>query len=136
MRLEIENQLDPAYPRQAFILLMGRIMGKTYQSIALQYQSEKMGFSPPLLTESDRKLQVCAFQQMLSFLNECENRINIVDPAIIKSDLLVAWSNELKLIEANNEDEHQEPVALVNELERYFTQRFTYDRFKLLKSKL
>lgn len=120
----IQHQFDSHDYHDAYILQQGLILGQAFQSIALQYQSEKMGFSPPLLNDFERKLQICAFQQLLGFLNECEHCLDVLDPAQIKGDLLMALSKDLQLIETSNEDEHSLSVAIVNELETYFQGRF------------
>jgi hypothetical protein len=121
---QAQSQFDILHFRQAHIVQQGLLLGKAFQNVGLQYQSEKMGFSPPLLTGFERKLQACAYQQLLAFLDECEQRIDVLDPAQIKSDLLIAWSKDLELIEAMNENEHSPSYAIVNELECYFNSRF------------
>lgn len=124
-RHQIKKQLDEAHSQSDFLLQQGFLLSEAIQCVGLQYQSEKMGFCPPLLNDFSRKLQACAFQQLLTFLDECdEQRLDVLDPAQIKSDLLVAWSKDLQLLEANHEDEQALPIAIVNELERYFNARF------------
>lgn len=121
---QAQKRLDCSQSRHAYILEQGLLLGKAFQSVALQYQSEKIGFSPPFLNDFERKLQTCAFQQLLAFLDECEHCLDNLDPAQIKSDLLIAWSKDLQLFEMSSEDDHMLPLAIVNELERYFTSRF------------
>lgn len=132
---QAQKQLDCSQSLHAYILEQGLLLSKAFQSVGLQYQSEKMGFSPPLLNDFERKLQACAFQQLLAFLDECEQRIDSVDPAQIKSDLLIAWSKDLHFLESNNEEDHALSLAIVNELERYFTSRF-YNQINNVKSRL
>ncbi len=122
---KIQEQFDSTHVRHAYMMQQGLVLGQAFRSIGLQYQSEKMGFSPPLLNDFERKLQVCAFQQLLAFLNECEHRLDIKDSDQIKSDLLAAWSQDLNLLEGINKEENRTlPWLIVNELEVYFTSRF------------
>jgi hypothetical protein len=121
---QVRKQLDLTQPRHAYIWQRGLLLGGAFRSIALQYQSEKMGFSPPLLNDFERKLQICAFQQLIAFLDECEHRIEVLDPAQMKGDLLIAWSKDLQVLETSHEVEYAMPLTIVNELERYFTARF------------
>jgi hypothetical protein len=124
-RDQAKERLDPNNSRHAYILQQGILLGKTFQSIGLQYQSEKMRFSPPLLNDFERRLQACAFQQLLSFMDECEQRLDVVDPDQIKEDLVNAWSTDLKFfVVANIEEEACLPIALIDELEVYFNSRF------------
>lgn len=120
----VQTQFDPANIREAYILQQGLILNEAFQKVTLQYQSEKMEFSPPPLSDFHRKLQMCAFQQLLTFLDECEHRIEVLDPAQIKSELLVALTKDLQVIESSQEDEHSLPVIIVNEIEHYFDGRF------------
>lgn len=121
---QAQGRFDTFHFRQAHIVQQGRLLGKAFEAVGLQYQSEKMGFSPPLLDSFERKLQACAFQQLLTFLDNCEHRIDLLDPAQIKSDLLIASSKDLELIEASTENEHHLSFQIVNELECYFNSRF------------
>ena len=124
-RQNAQEYLDPVNSRHAYILQQGLLLGQAFQSIGLQYQSEKMGFSPPLLNDFERKLQACAFQQLLAFMGECENRMEILDRNQIKNDLLTAWSKDLQLLQgATAEEDHSLSVALIDELEVYFNSRF------------
>lgn len=101
--------------------LQGNLLGNAFQAIALQYLSEKMGFSPPLLSDFERKLQFCAFHQLLSFLEESKN----LDSNQIKEQMINAWKRELKIIQSPSIDEENSlPLKIVNELEFYFNSRF------------
>lgn len=117
--------LDPQDVREAFIEEQGNLLGSAFQAIALQYLSEKMVFPPPLLSDFERKLQVCAFQQLHAFLDECENRLDIIDPKQIEEELLALWTKDLRLIQSSNVDEEDQiAVALADELEVYFNSRY------------
>lgn len=127
---KIQEQFDSGHVHHAYIMQQGLLLGRAWQSIGLQYQSEKMGFSPPLLNDFERKLQACAFQQSLAFLDECEHCLDVMDSAQIKSELLAAWSRDLNLLEGvSKEDNRASPWAIVNELEIYFNSRFYSRRF-------
>jgi hypothetical protein len=124
-RLKAQERLDRANGQHAYVLQQGILLGKAFQAVGLQYQSEKMGFSPPLLNDGERKLQACAFQQLLQFMDECEHQLDIQDPEHIKHHLLEACSKDLQLLlGATVEESHSLPVAIINELEFYFNSRF------------
>ncbi|MFI0435913.1 MAG: hypothetical protein ACH350_09370 [Parachlamydiaceae bacterium] len=118
------KECDLSDLRQLHIVEQGPLLSQAFRSVGLQYQSEKMGFSPPLLNRFERKLQACAFQQLIAFLNECEERLDILDPVQIKSELLLAFSRDLQLIEAGNEHADLSSFEIVNELQYYFNSRF------------
>jgi len=131
LRLEEHRQqsiqgLDPIHPDHSYFFHQGLLLGKPFQAIGLQYQSEKMGFSPPFLNDFERRLQACAFQQLLAFLDECEHRLEGgLDPVQIKSDLLTALSKDIELLDMTAKEEDDSlPIAIVNELEVYFNSRF------------
>lgn len=119
------SSLNPDNIRHAFILQQGSLLGTAFQAIGLQYQSEKMGFAPPLLSDFERKLQICAFQQLISFLEECECNLEKTDPEEMKDELLKMYSRDLDLIQsANFEEEDHLAVVLADELEVYFNSRY------------
>lgn len=118
------TELDLNNVDHQFIYYTGLKLGKDFQAIALQYQSEKMGFSPPLLNDFQRRIQACAFQQLISFLNECENRLNILDPDEIKNELVEVWNKDLQILQSNKENSNQLVFLIVDELEFYFNSRF------------
>lgn len=66
------NSLNMREPAEAFIALLGPILGQASQSIILQYLSEKMGFSSLILTDFEQKVQACAFQEHSTFLSEMD----------------------------------------------------------------
>ncbi len=124
-RLQAREALTLGNWHHAYLMQQGNLLGKAFQSIGLQYQSEKMGFSPPLLNDFERKLQACAFQQLLEFMDECENRLGIQDTNQMKDHLAASWMRDLQLLSNSNvEEENSLPVAIINELEVYFNSRF------------
>ena len=117
--------LDQTLPQHAYMIAQGEVLGRAFQSIGLQYQSEKMGFCPPLLNEFERQLQLCAFRQLLNFMEECENLSDVSEPSQIKKDLLDSWTQDLKIFQTPSiEKEHHLLFAIVDELEVYFNSRF------------
>lgn len=117
--------LDPSNCRHAFILQQALLLEKAFRSIALQYQSEKMGFSPPLLNDFERKLQACAFQQLITFLDECDVECEIPDTHQIKKDLFNAWTKDLQiLLSPATEEISSLSFSIIDELEVYFNSRF------------
>lgn len=123
-QIEQEN-LNSSEPHYAFLNQQGGVLGQAFQTIGLQYQSEKMGFSPPLLSDFERKLQLCAFQQLLSFIEECENKLDINEPDLIKQQLLEGWTKELEVLYSSSIEEKQSlSLAIIEELENYFNSRF------------
>jgi hypothetical protein len=118
-------RLDPSSTQQAYIMQQGGLVGKAFQSIALQYQSEKIGFAPPFLSDFERKLQVCAFQQLLVFMEDCERGLDTIDSAEVQSDLFAKWSKDLHILQSPHiEEENLLSLSLANELEVYFNSRF------------
>jgi hypothetical protein len=107
-----------------YLWIMGTILGQAAQSIILQYMSEKMGFAPPMLSDFERKIQICAFQQLLSFLDKIEKEPTPDTDEQAKDQLIGKLQADLNLF-------NQEPdlltglsVDLANELEVYFNSRF------------
>lgn len=117
------EQFKPATPCLAYVLQRGTLLARSFQSIGLQYLSEKIGFSPPLLNSFERRLQQCAFQQLITFLEECESQLQITDSEQIKQHLLHAWSNDLEILKGSSAG-HSLSLAIVDELDCYFNSRF------------
>lgn len=119
-----KEHLDPHNPQHAYLIQQGPLVGQAFQAIGLQYQSEKMGFAPPLLNDFERKLQACAFQQLLTFLGECEQQLDNLDPDQMQQRLLMAWSKDLQLLQTVNLEESEPSLAaLIKELAHYFHSR-------------
>ncbi len=121
-----EGQFNLSHYHHNHIIDQGLLLGGAFQAIALQYQSEKIGFSPPLLNGFERKLQACAFQQISAFLYECENMLEQSNSAMIRQQLLLSYANDLSLIQRAEEIESPY-YAMVDELEYYFNSRFYQD---------
>ncbi len=124
-RLKASERLDVTNIRHAYILQQGALLGKAFQVIVLQYQSEKMRFRPSLFNDFERRLQTCAFNQILSFMDECDNHLDTRNACEIKSDLLARWDKDLQLLQnSHTEEDHAAALSLVDELEFYFNSRF------------
>ncbi len=131
-RLALFKIFDSNDVVSAYIAQQGMILGNLFQSIGLQYLSEKMGFRPLMLSDLQRKLQACAFRQLIVFLNECEHEIDETDHLKIKFEMENSWHADLQLIgaeileeETNLPESSKQALAIVNEMEKYFFSRFT-----------
>ncbi len=84
-----------------------------------------MGFSPPLLSDFERKLQAVAFQQLLTFVTHVESGLDVGSLDKIKQELLRDWSRDVDLLSmATIEEDRLLPSKIVDELEMYFNSRF------------
>jgi hypothetical protein len=123
------QNLDHSKPAHAYLLLQGPLLGKAYQSIGLQYLSEKMGFPPPLIGDFERKLQICAYKQLLTFMDDCEaEKHHIIDPDQIKNDLLIRWESDLQTLQTELDEEKSIAESIVDELEVYYNTRYYVNR--------
>lgn len=111
-----------------YIHTMGPLLGKATQGIPLQYLSEKIGFAPPMLNDSERKIQMCAFNQLITFLDELENPLNDQSD-LIKNDLTNKYKQDIEILSCSTiEDFDNLSSRLTNELEIYFNSRFYTQR--------
>lgn len=120
------KSLDPDKAADKYILLVGNILGTAGDSIFLQYMSEKIGFPPPMLNEFEGKLQACAFQQLLTFLDEIEKPHEIETTVQVKESIEAKMRacTEIFLADTLERD-------LITDLEVYFNSRF-YEAVKKL----
>lgn len=127
-REELLAALDPSRPLDAYIHLMGNILGESSQSAILQYFSEKIGFAPPMLNEFEQKIQACAFHQLIAFLDEFnENQFHTLETA--KEKMIQLFHAEIHLFNVETIDDlNQLSAQIVQELEVYFPSRF-YQRY-------
>ncbi|WP_068468668.1 hypothetical protein [Candidatus Protochlamydia phocaeensis] len=117
--------LDSDHPMTSYLRVMGPLLGDSSQSIILQYLSEKIGFAPPMLNDFERKIQVCAFQQLLFFLGQFEDSKEIWTREEIKGDLLKKYEMDIKIFACSSVEElNIFSSDLTNELEVYFNSRF------------
>lgn len=117
--LNLENPLD------AYIHYMGKIVGAASQKIILQYFSEKIGFAPPVLDDFEQKIQACAFQQLVEFINQFEQEMELASPIQIQEGMKSHYKKDIALFKMESIEElNQMPAKIVQELEVYFTSRF------------
>jgi hypothetical protein len=115
--------LEPANFSTPYLQLMGSVLGKASQAITLQYFSEKIGFPPPMLNDFERKIQMCAFQQLITFLDEMEEECE--DEDRIKQGLNQKFKKDIQIFESSTiEDLEGHALNLTNGLEVYFNSRF------------
>lgn len=126
-------------PIDAYIHLMGSIIGNASQRIILQYFSEKIGFAPPMLDDFEQKIQACAFQQLIEFIDEFEADVEIVSKLKVKEEMILLYQKDINLFQLECIEElDQIPAKIVQELEVYFPTRFfaRYPRKSYLPSTL
>lgn len=117
-----EASLDLQQIQHQWIAMMGSILGRSSQSIVLQYFSEKIGFAPPMLTDFERKLQISAFEQQIRFL---ENLDKDLCEQTIKEDVEKNYIKQLKIVKSESIDELDGlPTRIVINLEQYFNSRY------------
>lgn len=116
--------LDPANFSTPYLKLMGSVLGKASQAITLQYFSEKIGFPPPMLNDFERKIQMCAFQQLITFLDEMEEAFEEKEERT-KERLEQKFEKDIQIFNSSTiEDLEDHALNLTNELEVYFNSRF------------
>jgi hypothetical protein len=71
-RKEALAALELMPPLKSFISIMADILGQAGQAVTLQYMSEKIGFAPVKLSRFEQSIQMYAFKQLLSFLDEMQ----------------------------------------------------------------
>lgn len=104
-----------------YIQAVGQLIGPAAHSIILQYMSEKIGFAPPMLNDFERKLQICAFQQLLSFLEIMEKEQ--VEES--QNQLVNKLTSSITILRTPNLEQLNTLTAdIVRELEGYFNLRF------------
>jgi hypothetical protein len=104
----------------SYLKLIGFSIGKASQNILLQYFSEKIGYAPPMLNDCERRIQICAFDQLLTFLEEMEKPF---DTQIDYQQFLIQkFKTDLILLSSSEECRGE---SLVNELEIYFNSRYS-----------
>lgn len=116
-------KLDPQQVEDAFVLMQGELLGKAYQPVGLQYLSKKIGFTPPLLNDFEKKLQISAFSQLLTFIDHSTVDLKAENSEKIKEDLLNHWKQDLQIIEGkmpSNDEKFQKIFLVIEELQSYF----------------
>lgn len=116
------EHLDEKNSEDLFVLAQGSLLGEVFERIVLQYQSEKMGFAPPMLGDFERKLQAIAFHQLIQFFEEVE-KMKFSTPSVSCETLKNQWDRLLSFF-CEEEENAILPFFVVDELEVYFNSRF------------
>lgn len=109
-----------------YLYQMGQVLSPAIQTIILKSMSEKIGFNPPFLNDFEQKLQICAYQQLLSFLDQMEHPEE-VDKEKIEKQLYTKIANDIKIFKNQDSDANllnSIPHQIFDELETYFNHRF------------
>lgn len=117
---EIKLKLDSAGPQEqvklGFICSMGSLIGQASLKIILQYLSEDLIFSPPVLSLFEQRLQAAAYAHAADFQRELLQG-NINQEEIYASIKRLLQEDILRF--------QQDQFPLVNELAAYFQQRYS-----------
>jgi len=116
--------LDLTNPVDAYVNLMGKALSFGSSKIVLQYFSEKIGFVPPVLDDYQQKIQVCAFLQLTSFLDEFSDEEEVLDVEIIKTHMISAYEKDIQIFQVDSIEEIKDLASkIAQELEIYFPSR-------------
>lgn len=118
------EQFNSSDPQEAFILLQGTLLGSAFQGIVLQHLSEKIKFPPRMLGDFERRLQICAFEELLLFIEESKIDIDTLHEDDLKKRLEEEWLKKIQFLVGVENDEDSFSCRLANELECYFNSRF------------
>jgi hypothetical protein len=125
--MKASEQLADWSPNYNYLLCQEALLGPSLRSIHLLYCSEKMKFTPPQLTIFEKKLQACAFEQLLQFLNQIEHESFLLKADHVFSVLQMQWIKDLQFFEASDLMAFDPTLAsLTHELNQYFYSRFDY----------
>lgn len=103
----------------AFVLCMGSILQSSIQSILFQHFSETFGYAPRMLTQFEQKLQVAAYKQLITFLEEL-NGASVSFEVIkqsIESDIALFQGEDCENLDSLD-------VQISHEMEVYFNSRY------------
>ncbi|GAB4231823.1 MAG: hypothetical protein Tsb0021_10400 [Chlamydiales bacterium] len=122
---KIHQQIDQTENKREkitleYILTLGKVIGKASSKIVLQYLSEKILFAPPLLNEFERKVQICTYQQLITFIKSFDVQVDEIDDL---THVLQLLQNEKEIFEGEETPLEEESLQVVNELESYFNTR-------------
>lgn len=118
------EKLHSSTPEDAFIFLQGPLIGACFKKILLQHQSEKIKFAPPMLDDFERRLQICAFEELLTFFDEFELFQKKLSPQKIKENLEKEWIKKIQIVNGRGLEESWLSSQITNELECYFNTRY------------
>lgn len=108
--------------RSQYFITMGEMIGKASESIILQHLSEVLPCTPPMLTDFEQKLQLAAYKQMQTFLDELTNK-DSSQPLYtqMKKNLI----SDICLFNTESFEKIDDPLtAIVEELEFYYNARY------------
>lgn len=117
--LELEEN-----PVNKFIHLMGQVLGLAGQSIILQFMSEKIGFAPPMLSDFEQKMQTCAFQHLLTFMDQLELGVKDQTEEEAQQQFEANIKKDMEIFSSTSIDAFGLAADLTQELEVYFNSRF------------
>jgi len=121
---KIYQQFNNSSPLSPYVIYQEKILGQALRKICLYYQSEKMDFAPPPLSAFEQRLQGCAFQQLIQFLNDVESEQLLLDPQQIDCRLQIKWEKDIQLLNASSITTIEPALAaLIDELNVYFFSR-------------
>lgn len=126
LELQIKESLESLRIMEdgPYLGLMGMIFGKAALSMIMQSLSEKIRFSPPMLSDFEQKVQICALRQVMQFIHEFELPADFVQAKIcllMKNTL----EQEISLFRTENSNLLTDKAAEIsNELEVYFNSRY------------
>ncbi|MBA3722930.1 MAG: hypothetical protein H0W88_11100 [Parachlamydiaceae bacterium] len=128
-REKLQATLNPDNdPTNAFIHLMGNILGPAFQDITLLYMSEKIGYEPPELTEFQQKIQISAFHQLIQFLNLLNNYSSDISEEEMKSLLEKMMKDLINLFNLNSFNANDHSIAITQEVNDYLQSRFVVNQ--------
>jgi hypothetical protein len=123
-REEASKSMSAEHPIENYIKRMGKIVGEASQAIILQYFSEKIGFPPPMLSDFERKVQTCAFQQAQMLIAEYDNPPEL-NESTWEENLKSKCKMDIAIFKATSVDDLDLTSALLtNSLEIYFNSRY------------
>ncbi len=121
---EAVKHVSGAHILDRYIRIIGKVLGKASQAIAMQYYSEKIGFAPPMLSDFERKLQTCAFQQADTLIREYENPPELNEVSFEDSLITKCKMDNAIFQAASVEDLNLAGALITNSLEIYYNSRY------------
>ncbi|MBA3957470.1 MAG: hypothetical protein H0X51_03620 [Parachlamydiaceae bacterium] len=110
---------------QDFISTMGSILSEAVKPIILQYISETLESTPPMLHDFDQKVQAVVYLQLSDFLQELDSDAHQQSVEFHYKKMCDQLVTMRTLFEADSFESLDHPICeLVNELEAYFNMRF------------
>lgn len=117
---EAEQTIDYTHPLGAYLGLVGPKMAKGCENLLLQNLHEKFHLLPPPLSLGERRLQICALQHLLTFLEALNTRS--LSPSSIEYQMEREIEEDLHVL-TGTKVHHLLAWGGVQELEDYFLHR-------------